>query len=225
MIHRVPCWECGIETEARDKARCPTCAEVLCPACRPTHESACERHDDALERRNADAVGQPYREARHQLGDALADRLLAVLGADQPNARVESALRGVAMDHALSLSAAQVQEAIESERQWAEIEAQREADCQLFGLHAEGNTVEMHLQAPAVVRGMVVAFREAFEANPGASNYLEVCAGDEHEQYIVTVRRHSGKTPHKLRREAEAARDAYRRALIESNRRRREVGR
>lgn len=44
------CWECGIRMAATKK-RCPTCGHALCEACRPYHEDACERHEDAEERR------------------------------------------------------------------------------------------------------------------------------------------------------------------------------
>lgn len=222
MIHRVPCWECGIETEARDKARCPTCAEVLCPACRPTHESACERHDDALERRSVDAVGQVDREARHQAGEIIAERLIAALGPREVDAWARSALRGVAMDHALCMSEEEAEEVIEAERQWVRAEAQREDELKMFNLQADAHSVEVQFRAPDLIRSLVVMFREVFAANPEAENYLEAKFGDDAGQYVVTIQRPKGKTPNQLRREAEAARDAYRRALIESNRRRRE---
>lgn len=55
---------------------------------------------------------------------------------------------------------------------------------------------------------------ESFRKTLGdAGNYVELTLTDETEDslgYIVTVRRREGKTPHQLRREAEAERDRFR---------------
>lgn len=165
------------------------------------------------------------REDRFRLADILGERLIAVLAPDGQgvNQRDACELRGVAINHALGMSGADVAEALETERQWAQIEARRKADLEAMNLHAEGDTAEATVRAPDVVRALVAAFQEVFDANPEAENYLEMRAGDAREQYVITVQRASSKTPHQLREKAEKELKACRAALIYANRRRRQA--
>lgn len=165
------------------------------------------------------------RETLHRAGEIVAERLITALGPRDVDAWTKSALRGVAIDHALRLSQEEAEEIIEAERQWAEVEARREEDLRAFALKADAHSVEVQFRAPDLIRSLVLMFREVFDANPEAKNYLEARYGDADHQYVVTIQRVEGKTPHQFRREAEAQRAAYRRALIEANRRRREVKR
>lgn len=62
---------------------------------------------------------------------------------------------------------------------------------------------------------LIAGARAAFAENPDAPNYVEYTFVDKRDsrEYVVTVGRRDGQTPHQLRRQAEAERDIARAAL------------
>jgi hypothetical protein len=78
------------------------------------------------------------------------------------------------------------------------------ADPFISGLHYTahgGLDVEAEAPAAALMAGM---FMGMFERQPDAKNYIECRFSSKQGDILVTVTRPGGKTPHQLRREAEA---------------------
>ncbi len=71
-------------------------------------------------------------------------------------------------------------------------------------IHAEGDKIDATMAGEAV-RVFSIALAETFR-NSGALNYIEMMANspDGADRFTVTVQRAGGKTPHELRRAAEA---------------------
>ncbi len=70
-----------------------------------------------------------------------------------------------------------------------------------INLGAEGLDLGMKGPGPKLIAGMFVGL---LEANPEATNYLELTFDSPQGRIVVNVQRPSGKTPHQLRKEAEA---------------------
>lgn len=77
-------------------------------------------------------------------------------------------------------------------------------------LHIEGGQMEMTLEVAEFIRNrMGVALIQTLDA-VGAKNYTQTEVTYEGREYLMTVCRRVGKTPHQLRVEAEAERDQLR---------------
>lgn len=85
------------------------------------------------------------------------------------------------------------------------------ANTRLLGMDISDGAVNLRVMpALETAAAMVMTAKTILDGNPGAQNYVEHSVIDREtgDRYVLTVHKPAGKTPHELRQEAEAQRDA-----------------
>ena len=126
--------------------------------------------------------------------------------------------RNAVAKECLSAAIARAEKA-EAERDDMRAELKSLCDPTLKDMRLENGQLDLSLSGPAVER-IAAVMAGHFRSLP-AQNYIEMSLMEReppNDRFVVSVQRMQGKSPHELRREAEAERDAAKRDLAEANR-------